>query len=325
VVVTRRSLALIAVAAATVAVAAPAHATFPGRNGEIFWTEEEPGSSPAEVQLHALNPRTGKDRLVFECHTNPIGAEACNSATSAAASPDGHVALISTADVSASQAGGELVPTLRLFDRFGARRDIDLSPSVVYRSDGEGRRLRFLNDGVTLAAETYAGHFTTPYLHRLLGTDGTLGTQVGPTNALSFDWSIHGRAVFVKNGNLFLLAPDGATRRLTRRGGAAPSWSPHGKRIVFVRKHDLYVMDAKGGPARRLTRRGGDWPTWSPDGRKIAFVRWKPHRTDEFTYEGIPYLFVLDLRSGRAQQVLDRELPFDRYFATPPEWQPLPR
>jgi WD40 repeat protein len=92
-----------------------------------------------------------------------------------------------------------------------------------------------------------------------------------------------------------------------------------------VRKHDLYVMDSSGGRPQRLTRRGGDWPVWSPDGRKIAFIRWKPHRTDDYRYSGIAYLYVLDLRTGRTRQVLDRELPMDRYFASPPEWQPLPR
>ena len=36
---------------------------------------------------------------------------------------------------------------------------------------------------------------------------------------------------------------------------------------------DIHVADAKGRRDRRLTRRGGEEPAWSPDGRYIAFIR----------------------------------------------------
>jgi Tol biopolymer transport system component len=136
---------------------------------------------------------------------------------------------------------------------------------------------------------------------------------------------VDGRAVFAHDGNLFVMSRGGVPRRLTYRGGADPSWSPRGRWIAFTRKHDLYLVDSRGGRARRLTWRGGDYPAWSPDGRKIAFWRWKPHRTDEFGYDGVPYLYVLDVRRGKARQVRDGGLPFDRHYASPPEWQALPR
>jgi hypothetical protein len=205
--VPRRSLALLSVVLALATIAAPAHATFPGRNGEIFWTEQQPGSSPAAAELHAFTPSTGRDRVVWACRTNPIGVEPCNWVTSPATSPDGHVALVSTSDLDVSRPGWRLAPTLRLFARDGARRDVQLSSSVTYRNDGNGRRLRFLNDGVTLAAETYAGQFTTPYLHRLLDVDGMIGAQIGPTNAVSFDWSIDGRVVCVSTTGTYFCSP----------------------------------------------------------------------------------------------------------------------
>lgn len=70
-------------------------------------------------------------------------------------------------------------------------------------------------------------------------------------------------------------------RRLTNSrtfSSFAPSYSPNGKRIVFVRsfkQFDLWTMNANGSHERRLTwtkRIEEDSPAWSPDGKQIAFV-----------------------------------------------------
>ena len=62
-------------------------------------------------------------------------------------------------------------------------------------------------------------------------------------------------------------------RRLS--DGAAPSWSPDGKKIAFVRG-GLRVMNADGSGERELTHNTAVSPVfapaWAPDGRKIAFV-----------------------------------------------------
>jgi dipeptidyl aminopeptidase/acylaminoacyl peptidase len=48
--------------------------------------------------------------------------------------------------------------------------------------------------------------------------------------------------------------------------------SPDGTRIAFSALGDLYVQPLKGGTARRLGP--GSQPSWSPDGRRLVYVTW---------------------------------------------------
>jgi Tol biopolymer transport system component len=56
-----------------------------------------------------------------------------------------------------------------------------------------------------------------------------------------------------------------------------PVWSPDGRRIAFLNRHngskELSIVNADGSGQRKLTRyaRSFATPAWSPDGRKIAF------------------------------------------------------
>jgi Tol biopolymer transport system component len=96
-----------------------------------------------------------------------------------------------------------------------------------------------------------------------------------------------------------VLEAKGTARRLTRKGGEQPSWSPRGRSIAFVRKGWVYSVPARGGPVRRLTR--GFHPVWSPDGRQIAFFRTVPSALN--FGRGVTFLHVLDRRSGHVRRV----------------------
>ena len=107
-----------------------------------------------------------------------------------------------------------------------------------------------------------------------------------------------------------------------------PSWSPNGKRIVFMSARDghvdgghgapiyeIYVMDADGGNLRKLTNNPSDdrYPSWSPDGERIAF---ESDRDAEGNPHGID-IYVMDADGGN-QERLTNNLTEDQY----PSWSP---
>lgn len=84
---------------------------------------------------------------------------------------------------------------------------------------------------------------------------------------------------YERDRRIWTVRPDGErVRRLTRREGSDPSFSPRASRIAFVRRSQVYTVGARGGRLDRVTNRGGWSPSWSPDGRRIAFFRFRGRR-----------------------------------------------
>jgi TolB protein len=91
--------------------------------------------------------------------------------------------------------------------------------------------------------------------------------------------------------------PRSGQRRMAAQG--LPIWSPDGRKIVFERGRDLYVMNTDGSGLRRLTRDTAydERPVWSPDGRKIAFDRNNGNEPD---------VYVINV-DGRGERNLTRD------------------
>jgi dipeptidyl aminopeptidase/acylaminoacyl peptidase len=321
--VARRSLALLVAAATTAALAAPAQATFPGRNGEIFLTQNS-GSSGAygEAELLAIDPRLGGSRSVWRCQSSAVPPiPECDLSTTPAISPDGStLAVISLEDQYSSPGNHWMLTLIDLAD--GSTRILDL-PRDKFFLNYPGRTLRWRGDGSGLSVDLYdSRQLLGPRVHRLLDLGGVLGPAVALPEANSFDCSTDGRVAFIYRHHLFVASPDGTRRRLTVRAADNPSWSPHGRWIAFERQGQIWEIPSRGGRPRRLTRAGGSAPAWSPDGRRIAFLR---------ESAGAFYLYVLDPRGGAARTLYSDPLGWRNEDtptysnASPPEWQPLPR
>ena len=150
---------------------------------------------------------------------------------------------------------------------------------------------------------------------------------------LMVDVEAQAQIIFVshRDGNMEIYVMDaggGNQRRLTENRGDdwSPSWSPDGKRIIFVSDRDghpdvipgwftseIYVMDADGGNPQNLTNTpllDDKSPSWSPNGKRIAFMS---RRKGNFTFG----IYVMDADGGN-QLILTNNPLDDRN----PSWSP---
>lgn len=132
--------------------------------------------------------------------------------------------------------------------------------------------------------------------------------------------SVGGSSLALSDGvDLYVAELDGTGVRRVIRNGTAPSWSPDGRQLVFVRDAcysrgadcdlafdhtaELAVVDLDGSNLKRLTFDmvyQGD-PDWSPDGERIA-------------YEGNEGVYVVDA-DGDNPRLVARQV-------TGPRWSP---
>jgi len=86
--------------------------------------------------------------------------------------------------------------------------------------------------------------------------------------------------------------PFGLAYQLTHSVNADPTFSPDGKRLIYVTviegKVQLFVMDVDGRNQKQITHEpyNHEDPAWSPDGKKVAFVSDK---------DGLEVIYLMNL------------------------------
>jgi dipeptidyl-peptidase-4 len=145
------------------------------------------------------------------------------------------------------------------------------------------------------------------------GVDANRAKDAAESDGLVFDDARSAAILDIANDLYLYTFAGGTATRLTNAAGEeeVPSFSPDGKRIAFVRKHDLFTVDPAGNETR-LTTDGGpkrlngklDWVYqeeiygrdiwqgywWSPDSARIAFLQLDETNVPEYTIaDEIPY------------------------------------
>jgi TolB protein len=287
----RLAIGLLGALLAALVAAAPAGATFPGRNGAIAYVQDSGTDEldPQAVDRHALMvqpPGGAAARTLFECVLSydvpTSGGCSIVHVESPAYSPDGRLIAFDAgrriAIVSASGGPVTLLPAVS---------DDDGHPAFV----PGGRRIAFT------ATNNRGG---TDILMRRVDGRGDVATL--RYDATEPAWSARGDFAFVRDGNVYLRSHDNPHHRFVT-SGISPDWSPDSKRLVVVRPRPNLVFAAPfgrlytvrpNGRGLRLVRGASTYaghPVWSPDGRWIA-------------YDGLDLgVYVKRLDGGRVREV----------------------
>ena len=293
-----------------VALAPPAHATFPGRNGRISFTgmahdDSDPNYAPndgTDTEIWTIRPDGTRERnitdddagqgaaiwspsggrLLYVCdQSGTYGAAVCMMRADGTHRKKLTGTQVGNYPTSWSPSGKHI-----LFVRSGGP-DSDFD---IWRMRADGSHQKKLTEGRGDEREAR----WSPAGGRIVFT----GTQHG-------------------NEELYLMRPDGTRiRRLTNndRQDYAPDWAPDGRRLVFLRSrgefmHDIWVMRVKGRRDKRIRDDllGPNGAVWSPNGRKIAYA-------DGGNYD----IYVMDPDGTHRRSVTSS--PREDLF---PSWQPL--
>ena len=346
----RRAL-ITALALASLTPAAPAGASFPGRNGKLVVAYDTCEFNP-HLRALALTG-SGFDALTNPCEVVGQGTEDEGEIVRAASAPDwapdGKRLLF-------YQRGPEPAGLYTMAaDGTDPRPIPDTSDAAQPTFAPDGRRIAFMRGGDVW---TVAIDGSEPRRLRA-------GPPCGPTrsNCTAIGeprWSPDGRriAIVVEQhafgpGRPPALLPgiwliDARTGKLVRRlvrsgGGSTPSevdWSPDGRRLLFRTAYEqqesrggasggnVYVIGADGRGRRRLVHRpryAETFPRWSPDGRWVAWIG-LGFSAGDVAFTVTPTVYRRRIAGGRPQ--LFRRLPRPYveegdFFAPQLTWQPL--
>ena len=301
--------------------AAPAHATFPGKNGKIAFSD----CGPTDCGVFTMNP-DGSARMQVTHNTysetfcTRLGCFVYQGRDQWPHwSPDGRKLVFSRDSAyavelyTANADGSEVAPIT------DATPEIESEPAW----SPDGRRIVFTSFGNVAGARDQIV---------VVNADGSRPALVADPGVAP-DWSPDGGTIAYAaprppgsqfDFELHLVSPDGSNdRQITsspagvRLGNRSPSWSPDGKRIAFAFAEcctwdpHIAVVNADGSGRTLLTPDSTDdddrEPAFSPDGTKIVYEHQPPYLTER-------ELVVINA-DGSGPVVLGSGMQ--------PDWQPL--
>jgi Tol biopolymer transport system component len=264
---TRLALGLLATTLAVLAAASPAGATYPGRNGAVFYssTTSSGDASPLTETsgILAQRSRFADPRVIVRCErtdgTQSGGDCTSTSFGSLAFSPNGRLIAFDA---------GERIGLIS-----AAGGPVTLLPGVT-SDDGDPT---FTADGKRIVFTGPNDYGRTDIYARRVNGSGTVHLLVEDARQPAV--SVRGVLAFVSGDKVYVQRPD---RQRLITSGVSPDWSPDGKRLVIIRPRRsptasdfgrIYTVRANG---HGLTRVGRETyaasPVWSPDGRWIAYA-----------------------------------------------------
>ena len=285
-----RAVLLVAALAAWGTAASQALASFPGRNGKIAYSwvgESAYRAGPTAMSIRTVEPTSRRVRVLRDCPLLTGRVTQCMLGGPRYAPDGGRIAF------PAVRIEPDPVQPWQYFPGFATMA----SNGGGFEERANGNRysaLAWSPAGDRLLVQRVVPDPVSLTAIFLASLDGTELGQIGPDGASAPDWSTTGQIAFIRGrrdpscrpvcSDIYVMSPGSTPRRLTHRGGSAPSWSPHGTKLAFSRldlertrrgvyRDDIYIVGRDGRGLRRLTRRGGYNPVWSPDGRWIAFKR----------------------------------------------------
>jgi TolB protein len=273
---------------ASLLVASPAQAAFPGENGRIVFYSLRDGNG----EIYSANP-DGSDPVnltnnpAFDA-TPAVSADGSKIAFLSDREAGSHLWVMGTDGSNPTMVSGGCVPAYFAWSPDGSRiafTDICFDDIFVINVDGTGltglattanfeRFPSWSPDGARIAYSRFNGAEDDIWVMDADGSDQTDITN-DPADELHPDWAPDGsRVVYSRDGELAAINPDGSGQaNLTSTPGEAeyfPTWSPDGTRIAFqscAARCDISTMAIDGTDRVNLTGASNSdnlVPDWQP-------------------------------------------------------------
>ena len=309
---------------AAAALAAVAHAAFPGQNGKIVFvrqTHATGGSGQVAPAVYVVNPDyTGLKRL-----TDPAAGADDSSPTW---SPDGkRIAFVRVLHTIPAPADAHEIYVMKA-NGSGLSR---LTRNTAYDDhpawSPDGKWIAFTRED-----RTWPGSGEVNFDIWVMRANGKAQRQLtgNRVDEVCPAWSPDGKSIaFLADdpnsagGRILVMRSDGSHRRLVARvpliGSTPgqeyslqrPSWSPDSKRIAFVGAKGVTTVRSDG--THPVVLPAGLHPSWSPDGKHLTFMRY-----DE--QSSIGRIYVMDADGKNLRALTSAMFPLDDQQ---PDWQPL--